>query len=147
MKRRPCYLAAVARAAGGLPMKSLCILAVLLMSVFPLHSKASAEEKSQVVRLAKLQIDSGQLEAYKVALKEEIETSVRVEPGVVSLSAVSEKDHPERITILEIYADQAAYEAHLKAPHFTKYKTSTQAMIKSLDLLETVPVALAAKAR
>ena len=76
-----------------------------------------------MVRLAKLKIDSVQLEKYKAFLKEEIETSLRVEPGVITLYAVSEKDHPTHITILEIYADSAAYKAHIQTPHFLKYKT------------------------
>jgi hypothetical protein len=41
------------------------------------------------VRIAELEIDSGQLEAYKLALKEEIETSIRIEPGVLTLYAQS----------------------------------------------------------
>ena len=127
-------------------MKFLRILALFLMMVPAINRNALADEKSRVVRLAKLQIDPAQLEAYRAALKEEIETSVRVEPGVLSLSAVSEKDHPERVTILEIYADAEAYNAHLKSPHFTKYKTVTQSMVQALDLVETTPIALATKA-
>ena len=68
-------------------------------------SNAGAQEKVQIVRLAKLVIDSAQLENYKAALKEGIETAVRLEPGVMTLYAVSEKDNPTHITILEIYAD------------------------------------------
>ena len=61
-----------------------------------------------MVRLAKLVIDLTQLENYKAALKEEIETSVRLEPGVLTLYAVSEKENPTYITILEIYANKDA---------------------------------------
>ena len=75
---------------------------------------AFAQQKNQMVRLAKLVIDSAQLENYKAMLKEEIETSVRAEPGVLTLYAVSEKDQPTHISILEIYADTAAYKAHFK---------------------------------
>jgi len=93
-----------------------------------------------MVRLAKLVIDSTQLERYKSALKEEIETSVRLEPGVLTLYAVSEKNNPTRITILEIYADTDAYKAHLQTPHFIKYKTGTKDLVKSLELVEAVPI-------
>jgi len=93
-----------------------------------------------MVRLVKLIIDSIQLENYKAALKEEIETSVRLEPGVLTLYAVSEKDNPTHITILEIYADTVAYKAHLQTPHFIKYKNGTKDMVKSLELVATVPV-------
>ena len=101
---------------------------------------AAAQEKGQMVRLAKLVIDSTQLENYRAFLKEEIETSVRVEPGVLTLYAVAEKDKPTHITILEIYADSTAYKAHLKTPHFIKYKTGTNKMVKSLELVETIPI-------
>ncbi len=99
-----------------------------------------AQQKNQMVRLAKLVIDSAQLENYKALLKEEIETSVRVEPGVLTLYAVSEKDEPTHITILEIYADTAAYKAHLQTPHFIKYKMGTMNMVKSLELVAANPL-------
>ncbi len=109
------------------------------------NESASAQQKSPIVRLAKLQIDSSRLDNYKAALKEEIETSVRVEPGVLTLYAVSEKNNPTHITILETYADENAYKAHLDTPHFKKYKSTTKEMVKSLELIETVPIALGAK--
>ncbi|QIP14181.1 antibiotic biosynthesis monooxygenase [Spirosoma aureum] len=107
---------------------------------FIVGNNALAQEKKQLVRLAKLVIDSAQLNTYKTALKEEIEASVRLEAGVLTLYAVAEKDNPTHITILEIYADTAAYMAHVKTPHFLKYKTATQSMVKSLELVETVPL-------
>ncbi len=103
--------------------------------------------QSRVVRLAELQIDPSQLEKYKAALREEIEVSIRLEPGVLTLYAVSVKGDPAQIRIFEMYADGAAYEAHLQTPHFKKYKTSTQGMVKSLVLVETDPVLLRAKAK
>lgn len=103
-------------------------------------NNASAQNKDQMVRIAKLVIDSAQLENYKNALKEEIEISLQVEPGVKTLYAVSEKNNPTHITILEIYADTALYKAHLQTPHFIKYKTGTKDMVKSLELVETIPL-------
>jgi quinol monooxygenase YgiN len=98
-----------------------------------------------LVRLAELEIDPAQLDSYKAFLREEIETSIRVEPGVLNLYAVAVKGQPAQIRIFEMYADTAAYEAHLQTPHFLKYKTGTQGMVKSLRLLETDPVLLGAK--
>ena len=97
------------------------------------------------VRVAELDIDAAQLDAYKAALREEIETSIRVEAGVLALYAVSEKDNPARIRIFEVYASDDAYRAHLETPHFLKYKTNTQHMVRSLTLVETEPVMLGAK--
>lgn len=42
--------------------------------------------------------------------------------------------------ILEIYADEAAYKAHLQTPHFLKYKNGTKEMVKSLELIEVTPL-------
>lgn len=98
------------------------------------------EENKQMVRLAKLVIDSTQLESYNTFLKEEIETSVTVEPGVLTLYAVAEKNRPTRITILEIYATEDAYKKHIQTPHFLKYKNATKHMVTSLELIETIPL-------
>lgn len=108
-------------------------------------NNAAAQEKEQKVRLAKLIIDSSQLENYKAALKEEIEASLRLEPGVLTLYAVAEKENPTHITILEIYADEDAYKAHLQTPHFIKYKSGTKNMVKSLELVETISLMPAMK--
>ena len=102
---------------------------------------------SPIVRIAELEIDPGQLEAYKLALKEEIETSIRVEPGVLTLYAVSVKEHPEQIRLFETYRDASAYESHLQSPHFKTYKDRTRQMVKLLRLVETEPILLGSKSR
>lgn len=93
-----------------------------------------------MVRISRIIVDEAQLEAYTSALKEEVEASVKLEAGVLTLYAVSAKDDPTHFTILEIYADSKAYEAHLRTPHFMKYKTSTKDMVKSLELIDSVPL-------
>lgn len=105
------------------------------------------EPPLRVVRLAELQIDPSRLTEYKAALREEIEWSIRLEPGVLSLYAVSVKSDPSQIRLFEMYTDTAAYEAHLQTPHFKKYRTGTQGMVKSLVLVETDPIVLGAKAK
>lgn len=89
------------------------------------------------VRLSLITVDPTQLDAYNAYLKEEIEASMQLEPGVLSLYAVSEKENPNRITILEIYADEAAYQSHIKTPHFIKYKEGTIEMVQTLELIDT----------
>jgi len=120
------------------------ILIAGIMALFS-STNASGQQKGLVVRIAKLQIDSAQLENYKAALKEHAETAVRLEPGVFTLYAVYEKNNPTHVTVFEIYASQDAYQAHLQTVHFKKYKTSTKDMVKSLELIETVPIALETK--
>jgi quinol monooxygenase YgiN len=65
------------------------------------------------VGLAKLEIYPAQVEAYKAALREEIEALIREEPGVLMLYVVAVKDHPKQIRLFEMCASPAAYAAHL----------------------------------
>lgn len=105
------------------------------------------QKPEPLVRIAELEIDPAQLESYKAMLKEGIETAIRVEPGVLTLYAVAEKEHPTRIRIFETYASEEAYKSHLETPHFKKYKVGTQTMVKSLKLVETTPILLGAKSK
>ncbi|WOH47259.1 putative quinol monooxygenase [Bradyrhizobium sp. sBnM-33] len=105
------------------------------------------ETQGQYVQLAELEIDPAQLESYKAAVLEQIDAAIRLEPGVLVLYAVSEKDNPANIRVFEIYRDADAYKAHLESAHFKKYKTTTEKMVKSLKLVRTVPIMLGAKAK
>lgn len=98
-----------------------------------------------VVRLAELEIDRAQLDRYLAFLREEIERSIRVEPGVLTLYAVRLRTDSTRVRLFEMYADSNAYDAHIASPHFQKYKTGTQRMVKSLVLHETEPFLLGTK--
>ena len=101
---------------------------------------ARGQQNHRLTRLARLVVDSAQLDKYNHFLKEEIETSMRVEPGVLMLYAVADKSNPARITILEIYADSTVYRSHLLTPHFLKYKTGTAGMVKQLELVPVIPL-------
>ena len=98
-----------------------------------------------IVRMAELEIDPNTIETYRALLIEEIEASVALEDGVLSLNAVSIKDHPNKIRILEVYADRDAYEAHLQTPHFLKYKTETSGMVTTLTLIDVEPIVMRSK--
>ena len=107
---------------------------LLLMTVS--YQTASAQQEEPMVRMAEIEIDSAYLEEYKAILKEEAAASVRLEPGVITIFPMCEEENPSQIRILEIYASRAAYEQHLKTPHFLKYKTTTLNMVKSLKLVD-----------
>jgi 4-carboxymuconolactone decarboxylase len=118
---------------------------VLILSLLLFNDKLFSQEQNRVVRMAKIVVDSTQLESYKAALKENVEASVGKEPGVITLYAVYEKDKPTHVTVLEIYANADAYKAHLQTDHFKKYKSTVATMVKSLELTDVVPIALASK--
>ncbi|CAI3804759.1 hypothetical protein GLGCALEP_03707 [Pseudomonas sp. MM221] len=99
-----------------------------------------------VVRIAQLEIDPARLEAYEAAVKEEMAESVRLEPGVLAIYSVAEKDQPNRLHFFEIYASDEAYRSHIGSAHFQKYVAITQPMILSRRLIETTPVQLSVQA-
>lgn len=81
-----------------------------------------------------------------IALQEQMTTAVRVETGVLTYFAVADKTDPSHITILEIYADTAAYKSHIKTTHFKKYKQAVKNLVKSLELVDVNLIAFAEKA-
>jgi quinol monooxygenase YgiN len=87
--------------------------------------------------VAELEIYPAQLDAYRAAVSEEIDDSIRLEPGVVAIYSVALKDAPEKLRFFEIYADAAAYRQHIASPHFRKYVDVTKEMIAGRRLLET----------
>ncbi len=62
------------------------------------------------------------------------------------LYAVSNKENPAQVRVFEVYRDKEAYQAHLQAPHFLKYKATVETMVKSLKLVAVDPVILRSKA-
>ncbi|ARK12255.1 carboxymuconolactone decarboxylase family protein [Fibrella sp. ES10-3-2-2] len=93
-------------------------------------------EPDMMVRIAEIEIVPDYLDEYKAILAEEATASVKIEPGVLVIFPMYEQEQPTRFKLVEIYATKAAYESHLKTPHFQRYKTSTQKMVKSLKLIE-----------
>lgn len=119
-------------------------IALFILTLF-LGKNVSAQDRNQMVRLAKIKVDPLQLDKYNIALKEQMNAAIRVEPGVLTYYAVADKADPSSITILEIYADTAAYNSHILTPHFKKYKETVKEMVKSLELVDVTLIATAKK--
>lgn len=93
-----------------------------------------------IVRLSKIEVYPEYLEEYMKYATEVGEVSLRTEPGVLTMYAVSEKENPCMVTILETYASQKAYELHIASEHFQKYKQGTLHMVKRLTLSDQTPL-------
>lgn len=125
--------------------KILMVIISLFILTLSFSKNAMAQEKNQMVRLAKIKVDPLQLDKYNSALKEQMAAAIRLEPGVLTYYAVADKSDPSHITILEIYADTAAYQAHITTSHFKKYKETVKDMVKSLELVDVNLIASAKK--
>lgn len=115
--------------------------AIKALRIMKQEAAKPAPAAENLVRLSRIEVDPACLADYNAMLKEEIDASLAKEPGVLALYAMAQKDAPHLITILEIYADRAAYESHIKSPHFLKYKRGTLEMVKNLELIDTNPIA------
>ncbi|MGM9843509.1 MAG: flavin reductase [Muribaculaceae bacterium] len=93
-----------------------------------------------IVRLSKIEVYPEYLDEYMGYAVEVGEISLRTEPGVLTMYAISDKDNPCLVTILETYASKKAYERHVSSEHFQKYKQGTLHMIKSLQLCDQTPL-------
>ena len=109
----------------------ILVLGASVLAAFSGGSAMGRDSKEPYVRVAEIEIDPVQLEPYKAAVKEQIEAAVRLEPGVLALYSMADKENPAHIFVFEMYADVDAYKAHLETAHFKKYKATTQNMVKS----------------
>ena len=91
---------------------------------------------ARIVRLSIVTVDPNRLGEYMKFAAECGKTSMREEPGVLMMYSMQDKLRPNRISILEIYADRAAYERHIRTAHFQKYKQGTLSMVQKLELLD-----------
>ena len=138
--------------------RKILSVVIAILSLFGMSNCVSDKEKGiaeriqqltkdndLIVQIAELEIDSTQLKTYIEFLQEGIRTSVKEEPGVLTLYAMADRDKPNRITVVEIYESQEAYNSHIVSPHFLKYKNGTMNMVDSLKLTRTKPIVFAAK--
>ncbi len=118
-------------------------LIIGILTLIGVDSKA--QNLKTMYRIAKIKVDSSQLEKYKSALQEQMNAAIKLEPGVLSYTAVADKKDATLIIILEVYSNLEAYQSHILTPHFKKYKETVKDMVLSLELIETDLVARAKK--
>ena len=103
-------------------MKKQIIIAILLFTVFALAELQSNAQDS-----------------------EQMTTAIKLEPGVLSYTAIADKKDATSITILEVYASNEAYQSHILTTHFRKYKDAVKDMVLALELIDTNLVCSAKK--
>ena len=106
---------------------------ILNAEAFLLQTKNSGTADKP--RMAKLVIDPAQLDEYKKVLAKEMQASVTNEPGVLALLATTETANPNVFHLLELYADDEAYKAHIAGPYFQEYNKAVQNMVTDKTLI------------
>jgi len=123
------------------------LTSLLLAGMLPVMSVAQNDPPSvgEIVSIVELDIDSTHLEAFKAALIEEMNDSIRLEPGVYAIHAVAHKNDPAKFMFFEIYASRKALQEHRSTPHFRKFLDITKDMVLARRIVENDVVHLSAK--
>ena len=104
--------------------------------IFTFGTISAQTSTTMMIRMSEIEINPVYLQEYLTILKEESRASVTDEQGVISIFPMYQKEKPNQIRILEIYASKEAYESHLTTKHFLHYKSSTLKMVTSLKLID-----------
>ena len=73
-----------------------------------------------------VQIKPEHMAEYLEAVRHDAEHSEKDEPGCLRFDVSQAKDDPNRFYYYEVYRDEAALEAHRRAPHFKLYAEKVQ---------------------
>lgn len=92
--------------------------------------------------LLKTQLKPGSLEAFMEAMRINAAASVRDEPGCLVFDVLRDRSDPERVWLYEVYIDEAAFEAHMRTPHFLASRPLVEPLILRQDCIEADALAL-----
>lgn len=92
--------------------------------------------------LLKTQLKPGSLEAFMEAMRINAAASVRDEPGCLVFDVLRDRSDPDRVWLYEVYIDEAAFEAHMRTPHFLASRPLVEPLILRQDCIEADALAL-----
>jgi len=78
------------------------------------------------VIVATIQIQPERREAFMEEMLADARGSVGSEPGCLRFDVIQDREDANRIYLYEVYRDEAAFEAHGRAPHFIKWRDTVK---------------------
>ena len=75
-----------------------------------------------------INVKAKHVDEFISASLEDARGSVRDEPGCFRFDIHQDAENPTRVHLYEVYRDEAAFQAHLEAPHFKKWFSIVKAM-------------------
>ncbi len=64
-------------------------------------------------------------DAFLKAAVEDGQGSTQNEPGCLRFDVYNDQSDPNKFVFVEVYKDEAAFQAHTEAPHFIKWRDTT----------------------
>jgi len=71
--------------------------------------------------IATLRIQPDHREAFLVSMLDDARGSINDEPGCYRFDVLQDAQDPNTLYLYEVYRDQAAFDAHLQAPHYLRW--------------------------
>jgi len=78
------------------------------------------------VIIVPIQIKDGHKQEFVEAMLDDAKGSLNNEPGCLRFDVVQDAGDPNRIWLYEVYVDEGAFQAHLQAPHFIKWRDTVK---------------------
>lgn len=82
---------------------------------------ALSVQATPIFNLFELGIQPGKIEQTDNIGRQNINTSIDNEPGTLAMYSVKLTENPNMLYMLEIYADEAAYQTHLQSPQYQAF--------------------------
>jgi quinol monooxygenase YgiN len=74
------------------------------------------------------EVKDGTADQVLALVSENARNSVEKEPGCLQFDVMQAQDNPNRIMLFEVYADEAAFQAHGKSAHIQEFLAKARPM-------------------
>jgi autoinducer 2-degrading protein len=91
---------------------------------------------SSFVIMVDFRLKAGSMAAFRRLIDANARASVRDEPGCRRFDVMVAKGETDRVMLYEIYDDRAAFEAHLKTPHFASFNAESATLVSDKTVFE-----------
>jgi quinol monooxygenase YgiN len=81
-------------------------------------------------------IKAGAMDAFRRLIDDNAQASVKDEPGCQRFDVLASRKDADRVLLYEIYDNRAAFDAHLKTPHFAQFNTASTALVADKTVME-----------
>lgn len=96
-----------------------------------------------VMRLIKVEVKPEDAEKFSHSIKKEITTSMASEPGMEIMMSGTNRKNSNEWYFVEVYVNDAAYDAHVQTSHYKEYIEETDGMVERRDVKTLVRDTLA----
>ena len=91
---------------------------------------------AEFVIVVEFKIKPGEMQNFRRLIDDNARASVRDEPGCSRFDVLANRKDVNSILLYEIYDDRAAFDAHLKTPHFAVFNGKSADLVADKTIFE-----------